>query len=103
MRSVTLPTALAANNIDVSHYDALVMDTQGSELLILEGAAELLERFAFIKTEAAEFESYANCATVKSLSRFAAEKGFRLVQQDKFAEHPSLGAYYDLLVERNER
>jgi len=103
MRSVILPTALAANNIDISHYDALVMDTQGSELLILQGAGELLEHFTFIKTEAAEFESYANCATVESLSRFAAEKGFRLVRQDKFAEHPSLGAYYDLLFERNER
>jgi FkbM family methyltransferase len=101
MRSVTLPAALAANNIDACHYDALVMDTQGSELMILEGAADLLEGFTFIKTEAADFESYANCATVESLTRFATGKGFRLVRQDKFAEHPSLGAYYDLLFARN--
>jgi FkbM family methyltransferase len=101
MRSVTLPAALAANNIDASRYDALVMDTQGSELLILEGAADLLESFTFIKTEAADFESYVNCATVESLTRFAAGKGFRLVRQDKFAEHPTLGAYYDVLFERN--
>ncbi len=32
MRSVTLPSAPALNNIDVSLYNALVMDTQGSEL-----------------------------------------------------------------------
>lgn len=100
MRSVTLPAALASNNIDVSLYDALVTDTQGSELLILQGAEDLLERFSFIKTEAADFESYANCATVDSLCRFAAKKGFRLVRQDKFAELPSLGAYYDLLFAR---
>ncbi len=66
----------------------------------MQRAANLLECFTFIKTEAADFESYANCATVDSLRRFVAQKGFRLVRQDKFAEHPSLGAYYDLLFAR---
>jgi hypothetical protein len=60
-----------------------------------------LEGFTFIKTEAADFESYANCATVESLTHFVAGKGFHVVRQDKFAEHPSLGAYYDLLFARN--
>lgn len=100
MQSVTLPTLLASNNIDVSRYDALVMDTQGSELLILQGAGNLLERFAFIKTEAADFESYENCATVSSLCDFVAAKGFRLAGREKFAEHPNLGAYYDVLFVR---
>lgn len=100
LRSVTLPSALASHNIDVFRYDALVIDTQGSELLILEGAGDLLKHITFIKTEAADFESYADCATVESLTRFAAGNGFRLVRQDKFAEHPSLGAYYDLLFAR---
>lgn len=103
MQSVTLPTALSSNNIDISRYDVLVMDTQGSELLILQGSGDVLERFSFIKTEAADFESYENCATVASLSDFVAAKGFRLVGQDKFAEHPSLGAYYDLLFEGTEK
>jgi hypothetical protein len=79
------------------------MDTQGSELLILQGSGDLLERFSFIKTEAADFESYENCATVASLSDYVAAKGFRLVGRDKFAEHPSLGAYYDLLFESAEK
>jgi FkbM family methyltransferase len=57
LRSVTLQTALASNNIDISAYDALVMDTQDSELLIMQGAGDLLDHFAFIKTEAADFES----------------------------------------------
>lgn len=100
MTSVSLPSALTSNGVDVSLYDALVMDTQGSELLILRGAENLLERrFRFIKTEAADFESYENCATVASLSDFLAERSFRLVRKDKFAEHPHLGAYYDLLFE----
>jgi FkbM family methyltransferase len=100
MQSVTLLTALSSRNIDVSRYDALIMDTQGSELLILQGAGDLLDQFDFIKTEAADFESYTNCATVESLCDFAAAKGFRLVRRDKFASHPRLGGYYDLLFER---
>lgn len=100
MESVTLGTALAANGVDLSRYDALVMDTQGSELLILQGARDLLDRFDYVKTEAADFESYENCATVASLTEYLGERGFSLLRQDKFAEHPRLGSYYDLLFER---
>jgi hypothetical protein len=69
----------------------------------LQGAGDVLDGFDFIKTEAADFESYENCATVASLSDFLAAKGFRLAGRNQFAEHPSLGAYYDLLFERTEK
>ena len=36
--SRTLPTLLKANQIDPAGYDMLVIDTQGSELLVLKGA-----------------------------------------------------------------
>ena len=68
MPSVTLPTAL--EGIDLACYDALVIDTQGTELLILEGAAPLLPRFKYIKTEAADFELYKNCASERDIIRF---------------------------------
>lgn len=100
MRSLTLPTALALNKIDPACYDALVMDTQGSELLILQGAESILSSFDFVKTEAADFESYGNCATVETLSEFLGARGYRLARSDKFAQHTSLGAYYNLLFER---
>lgn len=103
MESATLRTALAAHGVDPSAYDALVMDTQGSELMILQGAGDLLDRFDYIKTEAADFESYENCATVASLTDFLGAHGFSLVRQDKFAAHPSLGSYYDILFERTSK
>ena len=56
--SQTLPSALAGAGIDVVGYDALVMDTQGSELSVLRGASDLLKGFRYIKTEATDFESY---------------------------------------------
>ena len=100
MESATLPTVLAANGIDGSRYDALVMDTQGSEQLILQGAGAILDGIRYIKTEAADFESYENCATVASLTEYLGARGFRLTRQDRFATHPSLGAYYDILFEK---
>lgn len=103
MVSATLPTALAAHRVDIQRYDALVMDTQGSEQLILQGAGSLLDGINFIKTEAADFESYENCATVASLTAFLSARGFRLVRKQQFATHPTLGAYYDVVFERADR
>ncbi len=103
MESLTLGTALAENGVDPSAYNALVMDTQGSELMILQGAADLLDHFDYIKTEAADFESYENCATAASLTDFLGARGFSPVRQDKFAAHPSLGSYYDILFERTSK
>ena len=59
LRSRTLATLLAQENVELERYDALVMDTQGSELLVLRGAAPVLERFKFVKTEVPDFEAYA--------------------------------------------
>lgn len=100
MVSTTLKTMLASHALDVSKFNALVMDTQGSEQLILEGAGELVAGFDFIKTEAADFESYENCATVESLKRYLQPFGFEITRMDAFAQHPELGNYYDILFEK---
>ena len=42
----------------MSKYDALVLDTQGSELLVLKGAAGLLPNIKYVQAEVADFESY---------------------------------------------
>lgn len=76
MKSSTLKTALETWGVDPGRYDALVSDTQGSELLILQGAKEILRQFRFIKTEAAEFESYRNCATFDQLCSYLKPFGF---------------------------
>jgi len=58
LTSITLSQFIAQQQIDLSRYDTLIMDTQGSELLVLKGAGNLLTKFKFIKTEAADFEAY---------------------------------------------
>jgi 2-O-methyltransferase len=98
IRSSRLPTALAG--INLSEYDAMILDTQGSELLILQSATAILGGFKYIKVEAANFEAYRNCATVDKLNAFLRQHGFRLVHKHLFAKRERGGEYFDLLFQR---
>lgn len=101
IRSVTLPTLLVRESIDIGDYDALVMDTQGSELLVLQGAAAILGRLRFIKTEVPDFEAYAGCCQLRHIEQFLTAHGFREQRRHKFAERAAGGSYYDVTYERN--
>jgi FkbM family methyltransferase len=98
LRSSRLPTALA--NIDLTQYDAMVLDTQGSELLILQSAATILGGFKYIQVEAANFEAYRNCATVDTISTFLSGFGFRLLHKKLQVRREAGGEYFDLLFKR---
>jgi FkbM family methyltransferase len=100
LKTITLSSMVAREKVDMSRYDALVMDTQGSELLVLKGAADLLSQFKFIKTEAADFEVYKGCCTVKDLDAFLDERGFERVCKKPFASKSGVGACYDLVYSR---
>lgn len=92
-----LPTALRGAGVDLGDYDAMVLDTQGAELLVLRGAVEILPRMKYIQAEAADFESYKGCATVNDITRFMAVHGFALLRKHEFAQHQKGGKYFDLL------
>ncbi len=100
LTSTTLPTMLAKENLRPADYDALVMDTQGSELLVLQGARPILDGFRFIKTEAPDFEAYAGCCMVAELTDFLSVEGFREMSRSKFAEHAGGGSYFDVVYQR---
>jgi len=100
LRSTTLPALFAREGVEPSTYDALVMDTQGSELLVLKGAESLLPGFAFVKTEVPDFEAYAGCVQLEELVRFLGERGFRELSRNRFASRPGGGSYYDVVFER---
>jgi FkbM family methyltransferase len=101
LQSSTLPTLLAGE--DLAKYDALVLDTQGSELTILKGAKSLLHRFRYVECEAADFEAYAGCATVSEITQFLKSQGFRLLRSDVMAAHPNGGKYFDLIFAATRR
>ena len=103
LRSITLPTLFRENRLDPGRYQALVMDTQGSELMVLEGAVPLLDGLRFIATEAADFEAYAGCCQVADIDRFMTGHGFAKRSSQRFARHPAGGAYYEILYRQEPR
>jgi FkbM family methyltransferase len=100
LRSITLPSLLRKEGIDIGNYNALIMDTQGSELLVLEGAAPILPRLRFVKTEVSDFESYEGCCQLDEMNRFLGQHGFRERYRYPFARRAEGGIYYDVTYER---
>jgi FkbM family methyltransferase len=101
--STTLATLLKRERIEPSRYDALVMDTQGSELLVLKGAVSILHNFKFIKTEVPDFESYTDCCQLHDIESFLNGLGYRELSRLKFAERPDGGSYYDIVYEKHDK
>lgn len=100
LKSKTLPALIQENNIDVSNYDAMVLDTQGSELSILKGSIPVLNNFRFIKTEVSDFESYENACTLSQLTEWMNTQGFIIDSKYVFASKKNVGNYYDVLYRR---
>jgi FkbM family methyltransferase len=100
LQSTTLATLVERERIDLSRYDTLVMDTQGSELLVLRGAEPVLRHFRFVKTEVPDFEAYAGCARLDDIAAFLEARGFAEQSRHCFAERTGVGRYYDVVYAR---
>lgn len=100
LRSTTLATLIKRELIDTNSYDTLVMDTQGSELLVLKGAGNLLYQFKYVKTEAADFEVYKGCCMLNDLKEYLEQFGFAEIMRRRFAGQPGVGDCFDVVFER---
>lgn len=102
LKSITLPSLIEKQGIDIGQYQVLLMDTQGSELLILKGAQTLLKNFKFIKTEVADFEAYEGCCQLNELEEFMKKNGFREFIRTEMAKHKRGGKYYDIVYKKSK-
>jgi FkbM family methyltransferase len=100
LKSITLPSLMRKEHLDVTGYDVLVLDTQGSELLVLKGATSLLPHIRYVRAEVADFEAYAGCCKLDELDDFFKEYGFRRLAKGRFAKMKDVGSYYDVLYGR---
>ena len=100
LETSTLTSLIINEKIDLKTYQALLIDTQGSELLVLKGASKILENFRYIITEAADFESYIGGCKIEDLTKFLNSYGFKEVIKTQFAHSPEAGNYYDVIYER---
>jgi FkbM family methyltransferase len=100
LESMTLATLFGQHEVHPPRYQALVLDTQGAEMLVLRGAAPLLNGFRYVKVEAADFEAYQGCCLIDDVAEFLADHGFRERCRRPFAAHATRGRYYDVVFER---
>jgi len=100
LRSRTLTSILHDIGRSLADFDALILDVQGAELLVLAGSGEALAELRFIKAEASDFEAYRGACTLDTLSNFLAGRGFRQSRKECFATKKGCGSYYDVLYER---
>lgn len=100
IKSKTLATVIASEKINLNNYQGLVLDTQGSELLVLQGAESILSHFEFIKTEATDFNAYHGCCFLHELVVYLKQYSFIERKRTQFARHPNGGGYYDLIFSR---
>lgn len=100
IKSTTLPSLLAKEQIDLRQYQALILDTQGSELLILQGSLPILKYFKFIKTEVTDFESYAKCCQLSEINDFMIKQGYHEFSRYEFANRAAGGSYFDIIYKK---
>ena len=100
MQSITLPTLISKVKIDIKDYQALILDTQGSELLILEGCNNIIAKFKYIKLEVADFESYLNCCQLSDVAEYMEKHNFREYSRTKFISNREIGNYFDIIYKK---
>ena len=98
--ATTLACLVEIEKLDLQNFGALVLDTQGSEMLVLKGAIPVLKQFRYVKSEVADSESYAGCCRLDELSDFMRKQGFSISRKSAFAVRGGAGTYYDVLFRR---
>lgn len=101
LKSSKLKTIIQKENLKLKDLNGLVLDTQGSELLVLKGAEELITEFSYINLEVPDFEAYKNACQLGEIENFLLKNNFSELNRHKFATSSSGGSYYDIIYRRN--
>jgi FkbM family methyltransferase len=100
LKGITLQTLAKREGWDSGEFEALILDTQGSELSILKSAGPILRKFSYVMTEVADFASYKGCCTLAEMDEFMKSEGFRRIVTMRFASKPGLGSYFNVTYSR---
>ena len=97
IQGYTFALVIKREGINIKNYQALILDTQGSELMILQGANKLLNNFKYIKLECADFEIYKNSPSIKEISKYLKKFNFKEKKRIKIDENKKNQNVYDVL------
>ncbi len=99
MESITLAKMIERHDIDLDVYDTLVLDVQGAELMVLQGAGEHMKKFRRVITEAADFEAYAGGCQLSDLDLYLDSHGFARMKRSVGMEKDGVGTYYEVVYD----
>jgi FkbM family methyltransferase len=100
MKSKTLLSFVNINKLNMEYYQGLILDTQGSELLVLRGSGDLLNNFKYIKIEVADFESYIGGPRPEEVESYLDQFGFKEARRETMVQKEGLGSYYNILYKK---
>ncbi len=97
LNSKNLKTIVNKKKINLKNFDSLVLDAQGAELEILKGGGHLINKFKYIKLEAAEFQMYSKNPLYSEISRYLYLLGFKEIKKTCIAKNYNGKKAYDVL------
>ncbi len=96
--SNTLEALVHSEKIDVDAYQALTLDVEGAELLVLKGSGDLLRHFRYVKAEVADFTPRVGSPITEDLVAYLKRYGFEELIRRPFASGPGgVGTYWDIV------
>lgn len=95
--SQTLKKIIVKKNINLNKFKFLVLDVQASELKVLKGAKDVLDKFQYIKLESSEFDLYQKNPLHSEISRYLSKLGFIEVKKITTARNSKRQKTYDVL------
>lgn len=93
----TLKYIIRKENINLNNFSALVLDVQGGELKILQGAKDILDKFCYIKLETADFDFYYGGAKYQEISKYLSRFFFYEKKKIIIAKNSKGKKAYDVL------
>ena len=98
LKSTTLKALMMREGLSTSRYQALTMDVEGAELLVMKGASDFLKRFRYVKAEVADFTPRVGSPLTSDLVAFLKKVGFEELIRRPFASGPGgVGTYWDIV------
>ena len=98
LTSTTLKNLMSREGLRTSEYQALTMDVEGAELLVMKGAGDLISQFRYIKAEVADFTPRVGSPLTDDLVDFLNAAGFEELIRRPFANGPGgQGTYWDIV------
>jgi len=85
IRSTTLAALVRREDIPLARFEALTLDVQGAEQLVLEGAGDLLGQFTYVKCEVSDFPARSGTPTARELDQIMRAAGFAELARRQFA------------------